>query len=120
MAIEEFMVGNPPSPQGPWVEWDGSNETDVVEYLNTVHPEWSHDQWTYTVQDGQLVLTSSGMTSTQPPIDPGTWLKLNGGVGQPYTYLDIWPPGNQTGVWKTQDPFGRAPSIDYYVVPPEV
>jgi hypothetical protein len=112
MAVEEFYSGQPVGSQGPWVEWDGSNEADVIEWLNTAHPEWNNGTFTGTVEDGQLVLTSDRL-GTQPPMPSGTWISLT--MYGLYTIA----PEQQGPMWKTSDPLGRPTDIDYLLAPEE-
>jgi hypothetical protein len=115
MVAQEFTAGNPPGGSGPWVEWDGSNQDDVVEWLNSIYPEWNQEEWTYAIVDDQLVISGS-YSGAQPPLDAGAWVKLRWPSGGP-NYLDVMPPEVQTGMWKTRDPWGRAPSVDWLVGP---
>lgn len=110
MAAEEFYSGQPVGGSGPWVEWDGSNEGDVVEWLNTSRPEWNNGTFTYAIEDDQLVLTSDRL-GAQPPVAAHAWIQLT--MYGLYTIA----PEQQGPMWKTNDPLGRPTEIEYLLAP---
>jgi hypothetical protein len=110
VAAEEFYSGQPVGGSGPWVEWDGSNEGDVVEWLNTSRPEWNNGTFTYAIEDDQLVLTSDRL-GAQPPVAAHAWIQLT--MYGLYTIA----PEQQGPMWKTNDPLGRPTEIEYLLAP---
>jgi hypothetical protein len=119
MVAQEFYTGRPASGIGPWVTWDGDNEDDVVEWLNNHQVEWAAEVWTHYVADDRLVIVGD-RSGEQPPIDVGTWVKIRYPEGGP-NRLDTVSLAEQqeAGMWSTQDPLGRPPSVDYLIAPEE-
>jgi hypothetical protein len=122
MAIEEFnYTGIGPVPVwDPWVEFDGTNGSEITDWLNAKEMTQNQDAWTYTTLGGNLILTGS-IVGQQPPITPRTWIRLQPSSGQ--NFLNRITPESQEGRVKTKDPYGRQPSIEYLVSPtgfPEV
>jgi hypothetical protein len=120
MAIEEFRMAGLPFPQPSpssvlLIEWDGTNQDDVIAFLNGIEEEWNQEEWTYSILNDQLIVIGS-RSGPQQPMDAYAWFRLEGGSGG-INRLYIIPPEYHLGMIKTKDPFGRPPSIDYLIGP---
>jgi hypothetical protein len=93
-----------------WVEWDGTNEDDIVELLNNFPMEQNRDTWTYDIIDGNLVFTGTPYAGPQQPAPVGSWMTILPGSGR--NYMSFVPPEQQAQYWKTPDPTGRPTDLN--------
>jgi hypothetical protein len=87
----------------PNAQWDGTNEADLLGWLNTVGDGglYSYDpanSWSITAQTGSSVTFEH---ATRPQI---VILPLNGWISCWHGYVSVVNPA---GAWITSDPHGR-------------
>lgn len=99
------------------VEWDGTNENDICDWINQSVTEWPPSagvegwvQWTVSVADG--IATFSGWRGH--PFDPNSVMSIqvpeSGWVSE-----WVFPEGpasvKSAGMWKTTDQYGRPDDV---------
>jgi hypothetical protein len=88
-----------------WMEWDGNNEGDITEWLNSRATPNLPNTWTYVINDGQLIFTGEPYAGQQPPASVGDCVALM--VYAHGSSISIMPPEAATRYWRTPDPTGR-------------
>jgi hypothetical protein len=95
--VSEFYAGQLPR-NGPLMEWDGSNETDIVTWVNLQ----AADTWTVDSASPTTLVLRTGSVTRSIPING--WVQRSQFGPQS---LDKTP-----FAWTTPDPLGRPTSLD--------
>jgi hypothetical protein len=102
---EPFYLGAFSSDGFAWMEWDGSNEDAIAEWLNAQPVPNLPNTWTYTIDNGNLVFTGEPYAGQQPPASVGDMVSLM--VYAHGSSVGVMPAEAATRYWRTPDPTGR-------------
>jgi hypothetical protein len=94
----------------PWMQWDGSNEDEIADWLGTLHVGQYEDTWSADVIDEQLVLTGTPHSGVQPSIPVNSYVTIQPASGRNIT-ISV-PPETQDQYWKTSNPYGRPEDVN--------
>lgn len=120
MAVTPFSAGNF-SGWSPLVEWDGTNEVDIRDWVRGLDPHdppGEADRWSVgSVGAGQVVFTrpgthpdSTGGHATSVTVPLNWWLNAKVVTsGSPFLGVQAVSPA---GRWRTTDPYGRPTNLN--------
>jgi hypothetical protein len=105
VTLVPFYAGQMGRINGELVEWDGTNEADICDWLNdrAVFGTPSTPPWSITSVTGSVVVFTNADDARVVTMPIGFWLNAAGG------YATVNDPA---GRWKTSDPYGRPEDLN--------